>query len=146
MYSFAYDQATATLVGIYSGESSTDEDFLRDQAAGRRLLDEAARLQKAAVWIVQMDADHRRPTAAQRQIIVDGRKTTDPTARLYLAIVNSSMLIRGAVNAVNWISPLPPTQLCCCVPTFDHALLWAERQRGELLPVLRKLFAEARRR
>src|SRR5689334_13829062 len=145
MYSFAYDKPSATLVGIYSGGSSADADFESDQAAGNRLVEEAARSKLAAVWIVVMEAGHRRPTASQRRIIVEGRKTTDASVPLYLAIVNPSVLIRGFVNAVNWIAPLSPSQTICCVPTFDHALLWAEKQRGELLPVLRTLFATARK-
>jgi hypothetical protein len=145
MYSFAYDSAAVALVGIFSLEVSTDDDYARDQAAGWQLLSDAAHRKKMAVWIVVNDPGHRRPNAAQRRIIAAGREAARTQGPLCLAIVSTSPLIRGLLNALTWIAPITADQVTAIVPTFDHALLWAEQQRGEMLPVLRKLLATARR-
>src|SRR5262245_47138857 len=144
VYTFGYDRETLCYVGVLSGRSSTDEDYEKLVQSTDELTVDAKAQQRASSWIFVVDPSHARPNDAQRRRLAAARGADLGNLAMHMAVVTDSALVRSAVNAINWLSAPAPGVVLHAVRSFDHAMLWCEEQRGELLPALRRLHAEAR--
>lgn len=83
------------------------------------------------------------PTAKQRAELA--QRSGQPTYRPYLALVTSNAFLRGALQAIQWLSPRQAYEVRC-VPDVPTGLAWLEASRREPLPWLRSMVAKPRLR
>jgi hypothetical protein len=142
MYTFAYSKACLTLVGLLTGESSTDDDYERlYQSVSAIEADWLADPGKTTITVLVTDPSHARPNATWRARFAELRKRSRIKKRAF-ALVTSSLLLRGAYKAINWLAP--PSHPQDVFATFEEAAQWVEGVLGQPHPILRRLFYEAR--
>lgn len=84
----------------------------------------------------------RRRLADARARTLNEERAIGATRRTLLSVVSSSPLMRAAATALDWLHPPPPELMQTFVATFDEAVRFSERQRGEPLPELRTMYAK----
>ena len=88
------------------------------------------------------DAGNPTPNAPWRRKFAAANAKIPPPA--YCAFATSSALVRGAMQAIQWLRPLPYD--ISFHATFEQAVAWLESRRGtRLAPLLHALHLEARR-
>lgn len=145
MYSCCYDAGAGLLVGVFRGPTNDAADFERAIAAMVRLdVDHvAAGRAGPSVSILVVDPDNPQPSLAWRRRIGDARATL--AGRHAFALVTQSAAIRSVVATIDWLAPPRARMHSDVFATFADAARWAELRRGERLPELARLLAEARR-
>lgn len=120
MGSFTVDTADFPLVRV------TYEGHIDDNAFARHLEEYARLLERGQRYAVVFDATRAaRPPAGQRRMQADFiRAHSDELGRLCVggAFAINSTVVRGAMTAILWLSPMPfPYEIC---PDVDSAVRW----------------------
>ena len=140
MFEFSYDQNAAVLLTRVSGTTSNDE--LRSLGKALVTLDAdalARRRTPVTILIVIMSGDP--PSAEQRRLMADLWNPMRAPLHLF-ALVSISPLARGILKVVQWLNPPGAKRRESVHRSFEDALMWAEKERGEPIPAFRGLYAE----
>jgi hypothetical protein len=143
MFSHAYDPQDALLVGVWSGPTNTDADYDNYLAAFERLCSEGKDHEHGVVTLLVLDPDNPRPDPVQRQRIAAAREAVNVKLDL-VGLVTTSVVMRGVITAIRWITSADPRRDDAPHATFEEAVRWAERRRGAPLASAHSLYARAR--
>lgn len=145
MYTCSYARDYGLLVGVISGTTSTDGDYLRSIQATRRLAEEGALRPDGAICILVVDPSAPRPSSNWRQRFAEETRTILTTTRRFLFVVATpSPTLRSVLTAVTWLCPPKLPHEACAVASFEEAVRWAEERRGHRLPLLQRMYEMAR--
>ena len=142
MYSYAMDEYSGTLVGVFSGSDMTDEHYERSLAVMNRADLVANDHQHPFIYIVVVDRDVPRPPALWRKRFSDANYRVK-SARFYFVMVTNSMLMRGVYTAVTWLTSKRDGQYYNVVGGIADAQAWL-RAHQVSCPDLERLEARAR--
>jgi hypothetical protein len=140
MLELSYDQNAVVLLARVSGTTSHDELLSFGRALATLDADAIARRRiPVTILIVIMSGDP--PSAAQRRLMADLWKPIRAPLHLF-ALVSTSPVARGILKVVQWLNPPGAKRRESVHATFEDALSWAEKERGEPIPAFRALHAQ----
>lgn len=140
MYLTAYDPNGCILLCYVDG-SSPEEEWEDAFATTKRLDQDAAQRGSDSLMIMLIKPGAERPNATRRRRMAEAR--TRRKARRHLAVfISDSLLLRGFLKTLDWISPRPANEENGIVATFAEAVAWSEEKRGRPLPELWSLYQE----
>jgi hypothetical protein len=139
VFSMTFDRAFGIGVGVFSGPVNTAEDYERYCDAVKRL-DELATTVPVPAFALVLDRDSPRPDAVWRKRLAHARDGL--RSKPLVALVTESALLRGAIQAAQWISPRPFPFVV--VERFDEAAAWIDGHRPGVSVLLTKLYQELR--
>lgn len=144
MYTSAFHKELGILVGYFSGTDDTDQDY-QGNANDILLLDrECQDNPYGTALIICTSAETPRPNANRRRIVADANNQTK-AHRSLVAVVAPSVLVRGVVTLINWLSHVP-NQETSTHSTFEEAVRWMEEKQGRKLPEFFQLLEEAKKK
>ncbi len=138
MLEYRFDPSHALAVMVLAAPAS--ETDIDDYVACVKKLDAAAANHTRAALVLVLESGYPLPDAGARKRAVDARK--DVKARPVVAVVTTSPLLRAALAAARWISPLPFEQHV--TSTFDEAVAFIETKRGPTLRLLERMYEETK--
>lgn len=141
MFSSAFDAVSGNALWLFSGSTNTDADYQAYVDSIHQTLQACGPRQDLPAAILLVDAGNPVPNAAWRKRIADASAAV-PCPMLF-AVVSDSILVRGAITAVNWIRP-PPYEIAVH-EKLDGAVRWIEEKRGKKTTMFQRLHDEARR-
>lgn len=124
---------------LMHGDHNSDADYEAYIETIQQMHREAAGHRMAAAIMV-IDPGNPVPDACWRRRIAEA--SADIPASALFALVSPSRVVQSVVTAVNWMRP--PNYTHSVHTTFAQARSWVEDERGESLPELLTLLAEAR--
>lgn len=133
--------ASGNAVWLFSGLVNTDADYAAYVDAVRGTLQRCVGRTDLPASILVVDAGNPVPNAAWRKRIAEASAMAP--CRMLFAVVSSSVLVRGAITAVNWIRP-PPYE-ASVHDEVESAVRWIEEKRGKRTTIFRALLDIARR-
>jgi hypothetical protein len=144
VYSFCRDDAFGAMVGVFSGTSNTEADWVRC-IESLELADETAlRMGVPLVCVLVADPETPRPPAVWRKRMAVGQESIRAPV-YYFAFVAPNALIRGVYTAINWMAKKGPSgHKSVAVPTFANAASWVRKNAAKAYPTLEALHDEAR--
>jgi hypothetical protein len=92
--------------------------------------------------LIYIHEDRFVPNATQRRDIAERSKHPDYNPNL--AVISSNPLVRGAMRMFSWFQVREPYRIAA-FPEVHSAVSWLEADRGEKLPQLLELLAQAQR-
>jgi hypothetical protein len=140
MYTSAADYRSSCLVGLHSGPSSGEDDF-RKSFEAIEAINERAGAALGVILLVIDEGDHI-PTSRWRRKFAELRRGSRPYR---LAFITESKLARGVITAIDWLQPPEPAQQVKAWPTVREGIAWIEHERGQPMPILQRLYGEARK-
>lgn len=141
MYVSAYDPNIGCLLQILDRQN-TDQDFAQMLRDGERLDQECRASAEGTIHILITSIETERPNANWRKRFSEATANIK-SQRYIFALVAPSILIRGVMTAINWLSPPPKHFHLAAHPNKEEAFRWVEKQRGQPIPILDKLYEEA---
>jgi hypothetical protein len=140
MMEIAYDRAAVALVARVSGTTTNEE--LRTLGQALVTIDaDAVRAKRTPVTLLIVIMSKDPPTADQRRLMAD--LWTPMRAPLHLfGLVSTSPVARGIMKVVQWLNPPGAKRRETVHSSFEDAVEWAEKERGESLYALRTLHAQ----
>jgi hypothetical protein len=142
MFRLAFDTASVTAVGIFSGRENVDADY-RAYIDSIHSLDNIATQQRhtRGVYALIIDPENPPPNAMWRRRIADS--SAHLQSNPLVSVITNSIVIRGVVTAVNWIRP--PLYVIKCHESIEISAEWIREQRGtDVLALMRRLERECR--
>ena len=126
----------SAIVGVYSGTSNTDADWVRCLES-LELADEGAlRMGAPLVFILVAAPESQRPSAVRRKRMAVGQESIGAPA-YYFACVAPNAFIRGIYTAINWMAKSGPSgHRSIAVPTFANAATWVRKNAARAYPTL----------
>lgn len=143
MYAHASDEASGTLVGVFSGNKVSDAQYEQSLAVMNRADLDAASRGAPFIYVVVVDNDVPRPPAVWRKRFSDANYGVK-SERFFFVMVTTSMLIRGVYTAVNWVTEKRTGHEYGVVSSIEEAERWLQ-WRGASAPELVQLERRARR-
>lgn len=143
MYAHASDEATGTLVGVFSGHKVADTQYEQSLVVMNRADLAAAKSGAPFIYVVVVDDDVPRPPAVWRKRFSDANYGVK-SERFFFVMVTTSMLMRGVYTAVNWVTEKRTGHEYGVVSSIEDAERWLQ-WRGASAPELVQLEQRARR-
>jgi hypothetical protein len=144
MYSFCRDDAMGALVGVYSGTSNTEADWVRCVESFGLADERALRMGVPLVCILVAGPESPGPPAVWRKRMAVGMDSIRAPV-FYFAFVAPNAFIRGVYTAINWMTKRGPSgHKSIAVPTFANAAAWIRTNAAQAYPTLEALHDEAR--
>jgi hypothetical protein len=144
MFSYQMNKSHGLYVGVYSGDAIADADYERCITSMQELDAAAAQQPQGLLAVLVTDPGTPGVPPAWRKRMADFNRGVK-SRPYFLALVTTSMVLRGALTMINWLSPPRPGQALTAHATFDEACRWAESMRGQPLPRLPDLMTAVRR-
>ena len=132
MKTMAFEIGRDLIVGVYSGDSPSDDEW--------NAYVDALRPHAASAMPVLTVSDGGGPNAGQRQRLL-ANYTREQNKRLHVAVVSDAMSIYGVVTAISWFNS---NVKAFKVASIDDALAHLELKR-ERFPVVKMRVAALRR-
>jgi hypothetical protein len=119
--------------------SKTEQDWEQALASFFLIDDEAVRQHKSGLVFIIVEPGAERPNATWRKRLAEQRIQYKARER-HLVLVTNSILFRGVLNAVNWLSPPPPHEKIFVTDSIPDGIKQASAWRGnEPIPLLQRL-------
>jgi hypothetical protein len=143
MYTFCRDDAMGAMVGVYSGTSNTEADWVRSIESFELADERALMMGVPLVCILVADRETPGPPAIWRKRMAVGQESIRAPL-YYFAFVAPNAFIRGVYTAINWMTKSPSGHRSIAVPTFANAATWIRKNAAQAYPTLEALHDEAR--
>jgi len=137
MLEVAYDRNAAVLVARISGAVS-ESDLMQLGEALIKLDTASLEYNRIPITILIVRASVASPNAEQRRLMSDLWQPMKSPLHVF-ALVSTSPVARGVMKVVQWLDPPGTKRREAVHGSFEEAARWAEKERGEPIPVLRVL-------
>ena len=115
-----------------------------------RLKQESLQRQRDLIMVAIAEADTERPNANWRRKLSELRNHESNKTRGFSALISPSLLLRGLVTTINWISPPSSKGKLVAIETIEEAISWLQRETGRSMSYLgemhRACLREAKKR
>jgi len=137
-----YDPVRLVLVVVVTAQPKTDADNEALLAALDKIDREGASQRKPIAVAICVDIAAPAPSAPWRKRFAEHRKAMK-SPRVFFSIVAPTAVSRGALTAINWISPPPDHVRVVCHATVTEAANWIELTHGTPAGALQRMHDEA---
>jgi hypothetical protein len=145
MYTHGQDAQRGLLVSLHTGRyADLGGDLALFREAFHGFVRDGHAVVEPLVHLVVVENAYPPISARWRLFIASVVSEANPR-ELLTALVTTSPLVRGVMKVVQWFVPSPIGRAAAPHATFEQAVRWIEKNRGEpLYPELRKLLDDAR--
>jgi hypothetical protein len=142
MYTSVYEPSHTTLLAVPMGKL-TDSEWQTLYEDLHLSAKDSDRKQTDGLVIFITQPNTERPNATWRRRLAELRKLGYSPPRARLALVTSSILLRGLFTTLNWIVPMPAYEKMLAVETFEEACAWLVQETGRPLDYLASMHKTA---
>jgi hypothetical protein len=142
MLALVYDRPSALLLALLGGAPHAEDEWGQLIDAIRELDRNAAADGLETLLVAVTTPETPRPDATWRRRFAE-LKLELKAKRRYSALVTTSLLLRGAMTAINWIVPPSRHGEVVVFGTFDEAAAWCVAERGRRRQALYAMLDQA---
>jgi hypothetical protein len=142
MLALVYDRPTALLLALLGGPPHAEDEWGQLIEAIRELDKNGAADGLETLLVAVTTPETPRPDATWRRRFAE-LKLELRARRRYTALITTSLLLRGAMTAINWIVPQSKRGEVAVFGTFGEAVEWSVEQRGRQAPALNAMLDRA---